>query len=53
MDFYQAEKEYKKKEKDPNKEKDRKNIHHISWKSHNIEQYIEQALDEYLKREKR
>jgi len=26
-----------------------KNIHHISWKNHNIEQYIEQALDEYLK----
>ncbi len=26
-----------------------KNIHHISWKNHNIEQYIQQALDEYLK----
>ncbi len=26
-----------------------KNIHHISWKNHNIEQYIQQALQEYLK----
>jgi len=26
-----------------------RNIHHISWKNHNIEQYIQQALDEYLK----
>ncbi len=26
-----------------------RDIHHISWKNHNIEQYIQQALQEYLK----
>ena len=26
-----------------------RDIHHISWKNHNIEQYIQQAMDEYLK----
>jgi len=26
-----------------------KNKHHISWKNHNIEKYIKQSLQEYLK----
>ena len=26
-----------------------RDIHHISWKNHNIKEYIQQAMDEYLK----
>jgi hypothetical protein len=26
-----------------------RDIHHISWKNHNIKAYIQQAMDEYLK----
>jgi len=29
----------------------RKDLHHISWKNHNTDSYIEQALKEYLKNE--
>ena len=28
-----------------------KDIHHISWKNHNIDSYIEQAMKEYLKKQ--
>ena len=30
-----------------------KNKHHISWKNHNIEQYIEQAFQQYLKKQEK
>jgi hypothetical protein len=28
-----------------------RDIHHISWKNHNIPQYIAQAMKEYLKKQ--
>jgi hypothetical protein len=28
-----------------------RDIHHISWKNHNIEQYIAQAMTKYLKKQ--
>ena len=28
-----------------------KDIHHISWKNHNIDSYIKQAMKEYLKKQ--
>lgn len=37
-----------------NKKTIEKDKHHISWKNHNIEQYIKKSLQEYLKiKEKR
>lgn len=27
-----------------------KDMHHISWKNHNIDSYIEEALQNYLKK---
>jgi len=27
-----------------------KDIHHISWKNHGVEKYIQQALQKYLKK---